>query len=175
MTIENLQFSSDGKNLQFKIVTGSASITLNSLAIKKYDSPEYTDISDYESTVRTYDDRKEYIFDIFLEGIGIEEQMNMLYLHAEDSSSNIVESGCSYLADVYFCLYQTIIGLTEDKISTPDYLLMNRLYMLKYAHEEAMSLGREEEAELLYERITEVVSNWPNKYLALDPYPTIND
>ena len=175
MTLDNLAFSADGKNLTFRVITGASDILIKSLLIKKYNDPEYTDISEYESTFREYDDRCEYEFDILLASIGIEDEMNMLYLHVEDDSDNVVEDVCSYVADVFFCLYQTIISMSDDNVPTPEYLAMSRLYMLLYAHVTAMDLDREEEAEYLFERIVEAVENWDNKYLPLDPYPVINN
>jgi hypothetical protein len=175
MLITDLKFSSDGKNLMFRIITDSALHLLRYLGIKVYNVPEFIDISDYEATVRVYDDRVEYDYDVLLESISIEPGMNMLYIHAEDNDSNVVEDVCSYVADVFFCLYRGIMSLNDNNVSTPEYLLMMRLYMVYYGHISAIKESREEEAELLYDRLIEIIDSWPNKYLSLDPYPVINN
>lgn len=175
MLVKDLKFSSDGKNLYFRVITDSVLNILSYVGIKIYNEPEYIDISDHEKETRIYDDRIEYDYDILIESLGITPGMNMFYIHLEDNESNVVEDVCSYVADVFFCLYQTIMQSVDGEVPTPQYLLMMRLYLLYYGHKEAIELGREEEAEALYERISETIALWPNKYLALDPYPIINN
>lgn len=168
MTTQYFKISSDGKKLLLCIESESI---IKSIVFKNYNTPEYFDAKSFIDTEET----KVYTFEIDLDFMGLNNKLNMIYFHSENEDNEVLTGICSTMADVYFCLYNTIMSLSNKGISVNDFLYMNRLYMLKTAHLEAIELGREEEAELLFDRIVEILESNSNRFKNLDPYPVINN